>query len=363
MILLVQRILLAVLGAPSNCCRAQPVTTYHSASEHVHAQVTAAELFYLRHVRSCAASASGKRSTCSGEISSLCTSGLLVVLDCAMSLVKVVLQDMLQALDFVMSMCTVMLQSMPSNLEMSMIMAVLQSTPSPLEICACIAVVDGSEAKNTQQIINAVTILLLASCDWHVPRVLSYHNLICRFLSACCMQALFPYSTTLSCLAILKPTFGKRPHNTLTPTPESQVGASEHASTSADDTISLDEVITKLKATADEDIRAREILAAATTLRDSTGRARKDALRKMASAWGVTVNEKVADKYKPRPNAALEQDIRASVCQAALDWESGMERDAEPLRKKNKNHRCCRALCFSGSTPQRHYRPAARNAS
>jgi hypothetical protein len=120
----------------------------------------------------------------------------------------------------------------------------------------------------------------------------------------------------------------KRPHNTLTPTPESQVGASEHASTSADDKISLDEVIAKFKATADEDIRAREILAAATTLRDSTGRDRKDALRKMANAWGVTVNEKVADKYKPRPNAALEKDIQASVCQAALGWES--------LRKKTR---------------------------
>ena len=229
-----------------------------------------------------------------------------------------------------------MLQSMPSKLEMSMIMAVLQSTPSTLEICACIAVVDGGEAKHIQQIVNAATILFLALCDWHVPRVFPYHNLICRFLSAFCMQALFPYSTTLSCLAILKPTFGKRPHNTFTPTPESQVCASEHASTSADDKISLDEVITKFKATADEDIRAREILAAATTLRDSTGRDRKDALRTMANAWGVTVNEKVADKYKPRPNAALEKDIRASVCQAALDWESGMERDAEPLRKQTK---------------------------
>ena len=124
--------------------------------------------------------------------------------------------------------------------------------------------------------------------------------------------------------------------NTLTSTPESQDGASENASTSADDKISLDEVIAKFEATADEDVRAREILAAATTLRDSTGRDRKDALRKMANAWGVTVNEKVADKYKPRPNAALEKDIQASVCQAALDWESGMERDAEPLRKKKQ---------------------------
>ena len=122
--------------------------------------------------------------------------------------------------------------------------------------------------------------------------------------------------------------------NTLTPTPESQVGASEHASTSAEDKISLDEVIAKFKATADEDIRAREILAAATTLRDSTGRDRQKALRKMANAWGVTLNDKVAGKYKPRSNAALEKDIQASVCQAALDWEFSAA--TEPLRKKTK---------------------------
>ena len=64
-----------------------------------------------------------------------------------------------------MSMFTAVLQSMPSPL------AVLQSMLSPLEICACIAVVDGIEAKNIQQIVNAFTILFLALCDWHVPRV------------------------------------------------------------------------------------------------------------------------------------------------------------------------------------------------
>ena len=86
------------------------------------------------------------------------------------------------------------------------------------------------------------------------------------------MQMLFPYSTTLRCFATLKPTFGKRPHDTLTPTPDSQAGDSDHASTSAGDKKSLDEVIATFKATADEDARAREIQTAATTLRDSTGR-------------------------------------------------------------------------------------------
>ena len=45
----------------------------------------------------------------------------------------------------------------------------------------------------------------------------------------------------------------------------------KRASTSAGDKIYLDEVIATFKAMADENIRAREILAAATTLRDSTG--------------------------------------------------------------------------------------------
>ena len=101
-----------------------------------------------------------------------------------------------------------------------MLTAVLQSMPSPLEMCACIAVVDGSAAKHCFQIALAVTSLCLAVCDWHVPRVISYHNLICRFLSAISMQALFPYSPTLSCLAFLYPTFGKRAQSTPTSTPE-----------------------------------------------------------------------------------------------------------------------------------------------
>ena len=87
-----------------------------------------------------------------------------------------------------------------------------------------------------------------------------------------------------------------------------------------DDT--LDDVIAKLKAASNEDTRAEEILAAATTLRDSSGRDRKFALRKIASAWGVISNEKkIEGKYKPRPNSALAEDIQASVCKAALDWE------------------------------------------
>ena len=107
-----------------------------------------------------------------------------------MSLVKVVLQDMRQALEFVMSMFVKVLRSTTQILEhlMSRFTAVLQSMPSPLEIGACIAVVDVIEGNNYFQMALAVTSLFLAVCDWHVPRVIAYHNFICRFLSAICLQ-------------------------------------------------------------------------------------------------------------------------------------------------------------------------------
>ena len=164
--------------------------------------------------------------------------------------------------------------------------AVFQRMPSPLEIGACIAVVDVTEGNTYFQMGLAVTSLFLAVCDWHVPRVISYHNFICSFLSAICMQALCPYSPTLTCLAFLYPTFGKRAQSIPTSGPEYGVGASEHVATSTGVKISLDDVIAKLKAPGNEDTRGQEILAAAITLRDSSGRDRKTALRKMANAWG-----------------------------------------------------------------------------
>ena len=135
----------------------------------------------------------------------------------------------------------------------------------------------------------------------------------------------------------------------------------EHVSLSAGDKISLDEVIAKLQATSDEDTRAKKILAAAITLRDTTGRDRKAALRQMANDWGVTRTENVEGKYKARSNSALSEDIQAAVCRAVLDWEScrqpsqgsdirSLSRpDAEPVLKKAR--RTSDAAHASG-TPQ-----------
>ena len=167
----------------------------------------------------------------------------------------------------------------------------------------------------------AVTILFLAVCDWHVLEFISYHKFICRFLSAICMQALFPYSPTLTCLAFLYPTFGKRTQSIPTSASELGVGASEHVSTPAEDKTSIDDVIAKLNAAEHDDPRAAEILAATITLRDSSGRDRKAALRRMANTWSVILTEKIVGKYKPRSNEKLAEDIQCSVCKAALKWE------------------------------------------
>ena len=83
---------------------------------------------------------------------------------------------------------------------------------------------------------------------------------------------------------------------------------------------SLDDIIANLKDASDNDQSGQEILAAALTLRDATGRDRKDALRSMAATWGVARNEKSGNKYVPRKSDALSHDIEGAVRQAFSPW-------------------------------------------
>ena len=66
--------------------------------------------------------------------------------------------------------------------------------------------------------------------------------------------------------------------------------------------------------------RAEEILAAAITLRDSSGRDRKDAVQGMATTWDVARCEQFNDTLTNRSVAALRKDIETAVCDAALKW-------------------------------------------
>ena len=58
-----------------------------SASEHVPIRTVAAELFYLNHVRSQAASAFGSQGRCSGPSAALCKSGAQVLLGFVMGMI------------------------------------------------------------------------------------------------------------------------------------------------------------------------------------------------------------------------------------------------------------------------------------
>jgi len=94
---------LVMLRAVGLCFRAHPVTSAPGASEHMSTRTVAAELYYLNHIRSQAASALGSQGRCSEPSAALCISGVQVLLGLVMGMVKSVsliggLRDMLSAL-------------------------------------------------------------------------------------------------------------------------------------------------------------------------------------------------------------------------------------------------------------------------
>jgi hypothetical protein len=88
----------------------------------------------------------------------------------------------------------------------------------------------------------------------------------------------------------------------------------------AADSMTLDAVIATLSAQANLDGRGSEILAAAITLRDSTGRDRKQSLRAMCGVWCVQRQERISGKWKDRGVATLHGLLTCSVCMAAARW-------------------------------------------
>ena len=87
----------------------------------------------------------------------------------------------------------------------------------------------------------------------------------------------------------------------------------------------LDQVIESTQRAAEHDPRAREIQAAAVTLRDVSGRDRLDSFRAMAPNWGVKRREKKDAGWKDRPIAAIAKELEAAVLAAAQKWRRGPE--------------------------------------
>ena len=96
------------------------------------------ELFYLTHMRSCAAAAIGNKSTSRGMASCLCMSGLQCLYHCLAKLIADVLACLLRILEI-----------------------------TPLEIASC-CVLMVSSYDNAFLIALALLILALAALDWHV---------------------------------------------------------------------------------------------------------------------------------------------------------------------------------------------------
>ena len=86
-------------------------------------------------------------------------------------------------------------------------------------------------------------------------------------------------------------------------------------------TMTLEDAITRLSAHSDFDDLGMGILAAATTLRGSTGRDRANAVRGMCRAWSVDRQEKIAGKWKDRGLPVLQALLNESVCKAAARWQ------------------------------------------
>ena len=182
------------------CYRSQPFTNDGGASEHC--LTSAAELFYLRHVRSCAASAFGHHCTSSAVRSGTCRSGVAVIVEFLTAMSMVFCRNVLMLLEMVMSMFMAALRKTYSALDVvaRFFTAVLQSMLSPLEIGACIVVAGANRTEcRCDQLVLAVIVLLLASCNWHVPQNMPHHHKVCRLLSAMCMHALYPTSPTMIC--------------------------------------------------------------------------------------------------------------------------------------------------------------------
>ena len=122
----------------------------------------------------------------------------------------------------------------------------------------------------------------------------------------------------------------------------------------------LDAVISALSAQANLDGRGSEILAAAITLRDSTGRDRKQALRAMCTAWGVQRQEKDSGKWKDRSVAALHGLLTNAVCSAATQLLAASPENTGPEQRGAAEHE---PSVFSSTGAAEHVAPDVFSAS
>ena len=162
---------------------------------------SAAELFYLRHTRSCAATACGNKGSGTSHSTPLQMSGADFIARLLQSVCQQVCLTIIMHWGRVLLALARLLQSIRHMVELSM--ASLAMIPyTPLELAACAHVTNAcmhwdlftyfcesnhcwisAMTEPSVQVIAttalALVILSLSAIDWHVPRWLPRHELLC----------------------------------------------------------------------------------------------------------------------------------------------------------------------------------------
>ena len=197
---------------------------------------SAAELFYLRHTRSCAATACGNKGGGTSHSIPLQMSGADFIARLLQSILRPCYLTVILPL---VSLLQIIAQMVLYYAKIAMKLIIMSSALlrdmlilcTPLELAACfhlveaymhrdlytyhcesdhcrVSAVSAPSAQKIATIALTLLILSLSIIDWHVPRCFRSHQLLCRILTAMSMQAL---RVELACtvIAFLLPTFGK----------------------------------------------------------------------------------------------------------------------------------------------------------
>ena len=198
-----------------------------------------------------------------------------------------------------------------------------------------------ASAPETATAALALLVLTLSDTDWHVPRWLPRHQLLCKMLTAMCMHTL---RTDYACttMAFLLPTFGKRPQEeggtarkrtatnpTMSPATEQTLGtptdtnstmqnpqngppmqasssaaesdaATEHIAAGAETTMSMDAIVTEPSTLSTDD--ARDVVNAAQIIL----KGKQQDIRNLCKTRGV----QLTDWKRHRHMESIKQELK-----------------------------------------------------
>ena len=341
---------------------------------------SAAELFYLRHLRTCAATAYGSNKTGhAGHGNVLGTSWLSFLgLEAAWNallqsmlvlclFVQLVSRCVLWICDYILR-CAKVAVAYLWRAVVALLQSMLRLKFFPLELAACFHIIDANERATVfftlqgggpelARLLLSVLCLMLAMMSWHVPRFIGCHMLLCRTLSALCMQC-FCADYTCIAMAFLFPTFGKRlagqktessskrtaaisPATELSPgTPTDTEAtmqdpgnaarlrssgsaaepdaATEHIAVEAEASMSMDAIVTESTAHPTDD--ARDVIKAAQTILKGD----QNDIRNLCKPWGVQL--RLQKRY--RPMETIKQELKMSLAKRAMELKSATDASA-----------------------------------